>query len=63
MWGLNVGFKVILTTNLPLGGVLISESDDLLPAGIKTFTGDVELRRFWVGGDEGAIVSSGTGEL
>lgn len=54
--------------DLPLGGVLKSESEDLVlfkgpPAGPVTFIGDVELRAFGPGGEDGARVSSGTGEL
>ena len=50
---------------LPLGGVLLmSESDDLLCSeGKVTFTGDVELLVALAGGEEGAMVSSGRGEL
>lgn len=45
--------------------VLISESDDLLLVceGGTILTGDVVLLTGWTGGDEGAKVSSGTGEL
>jgi hypothetical protein len=54
--------------DLPFGGVLISESDDLLVAegpagGPLTFMGDVELRTFCCGGEAGVNDSSGSGEL
>ena len=50
---------------LPFGGVLLtSESDDLLCSeGNVTFTGEVELLDTPLGGEEGAMVSSGKGEL
>lgn len=42
----------------------MSESEDrLFTAGPNTLTGEVELRAFCPGGEAGASVSSGTGEL